>query len=159
MAYMVPVDTTLHLFTGISMGRKRRLLAFLLAILVAVGAADGVRSIGKYAWRFYLRHPIWRNASSEVIYGNGTRLVRSLGYQPQSICNSVETPIHFDLEMNFGRFGQNRLRRDPGGPRVPALGIRRQVVDRLRLAAMAVAALSGHRSGVGGIASGCPAEG
>ena len=32
----------------------------------------------------------------------------------------------------------------------------RQVVGRVRLAALAVAALSGHRSGVGGFTGGCP---
>ncbi len=63
------------------MVQNRKLLASFLAILVAVGAMDGVRCVGKYAYRLYLRHPFEPNASPQVVYGNGsTRLVQSIGY-------------------------------------------------------------------------------
>ena len=75
------------------MGRNRGLVVFILAILGAVGAMDGVRCIGKYVHRVYLRYPIGRNVASPVIYGNDSvRLVPLLCYRPQSLCNSVDTP-------------------------------------------------------------------
>ena len=104
------------------MGRNRRLLAFFLAILFAVGAIDGIRSIGKYAYRRApgtrnvqsyrrvpgrLRRQVGRNPPSDTISGDGsTRLVQSLGYQPQSVCNPVDTPIEFDITLFLDASGK-----------------------------------------------------
>ncbi len=104
------------------MGRNRRLLAFFLAILFAVGAIDGIRSIGKYAYRRApgtrnvqsyrrvpgrLRRQVGRNPPSDTISGDGsTRLVQSLGYQPQSVCNPVNTPIEFDITLFLDASGK-----------------------------------------------------
>lgn len=91
----------------VGVGRSRRLLALLLTILFAVGVVDGVRSIGKYAWRAYLRRQIAQSPPSDTIRGdNVVRLVQSLGYEPQSLCNPLDTPIKFDVSMFLDASGK-----------------------------------------------------
>jgi hypothetical protein len=102
------------------MSRKRSVLAFVLAILVAVGAVDVARSIGKYAWHIYLRRPPTRitgyRGTAPVVSGDDSvRLVELLGYRPQSLCNSVDTPIEFELSPRADAAGETGRADPPAG--------------------------------------------
>ena len=70
--------------------------------------APGTRNVQSYRRvPGRLRQQVGRNPPSDTISGDGsTRLVQSLGYQPQSVCNPVDTPIEFDITLFLDASGK-----------------------------------------------------
>ena len=99
------------------MGRIRWAATLISTILFTIGVLDGVRSIYQCARMAYIPRKVKQCVSQAANSGQpksvqpksdrldavqSVKLVESLGYEPESVCNPLDTPIEFDVSLVVG---------------------------------------------------------